>query len=191
MHRIAGKIGIVSLVLLAAAGCTTMTGQSLGTNIDNKTTTAEVKTKLAADQLHNLTWVDVDTNDGTVYLTGTATTEAQKARATEIARQVTGVNKVVNNIQVRASEQASSSRRAGSGTQARDMDASSTPAASPGEFSGMHTMSGQVTSVDHSNGHLTLKTDEGNLMLHFPPSALSNVKQGDRMTVELGIRPTR
>jgi hyperosmotically inducible protein len=152
-----------------------MTGQTLGTNIDNKTTTATVKTKLTADTLHNLTWVDVDTNDGVVYLTGTANSEAQKSRATEIARSVTGVKRVVNNIDVRPAAASSS-----------DADA---VAASPGNFMGQHTMIGQVTSIDHNDGHLTLKTDEGTLRLHFPPSSLSNVQSGDRVSVELGIRP--
>jgi hypothetical protein len=165
------RLTIVSMMLLAAAGCRSMTGQSLGTNVDNATITATVKTKLAADQLHNLTWVDVDTSDGTVYLSGTATTEAQKARATDIARSVGGVKQVVNNIQVKPAT------------------ASNAASASPGAFQGRHTMTGQVTGVDHGNGHLTLRTDEGDLRLHFPPSALTNVKPGDQVSVELGLRP--
>jgi hypothetical protein len=98
-----------------------------------------------------------------------------KSRATEIARSVAGVQRVVNNIDVRPAAASTSD--------------GSTVAASPGSFMGQHTMTGQVTSVDHNNGHLKLKTDEGNLMLHFPPSSLKNVKSGDRVTVELGIRP--
>jgi hyperosmotically inducible periplasmic protein len=189
MPRTLGRLAIVSLVLLTAVGCTTMTGQTLGTNIDNKTTTAEVKAKLTADRLQNLTWVDVDTNDGTVYLTGTATTDAQKLRATEIAQQVTGVKKVVNNIQVRPAEQAGATTHGSSSQQARSDE--TMPAASPGDFSGQHTITGQVTSVDHANGHLALKTDHGDLMLHFPPQALNNVKQGDRIAVDLALRPAR
>jgi hypothetical protein len=88
MQRTLNQIAIVSLVMLTTFGCTSMTGQTLGTNIDNKTMTAEVKTKLTADRLQNLGWVDVDTNTGVVYLGGTANTEAQKKRAGEIAAQV-------------------------------------------------------------------------------------------------------
>jgi hypothetical protein len=166
------------MVLLAAVGCSTMTGKTLGTNIDNKTTTAEVKAKLTANTLHNLTWVDVDTNNGVVYLTGTASNAADKAHATEIARGVSGVKTVVNNIQVTPAARSA----------AISSDAA---AASHGEFMGQHTMSGQVTSVDHSNGHLTPKTDEGDLMLDFSPASLTNIKPGDRVAVELGIRPVR
>jgi hypothetical protein len=76
---------------------------------------------------------------------------------------------------------------------------SESPAASPsapgatssmgGDFTARHTMEGEVVRVDHKNGHLTLKTAEGNLMLHFPPDTLANVKKGDHMSVELAIKP--
>jgi len=75
---------------------------------------------------------------------------------------------------------------------ANDTKASS-PSASPsmaaGDFVARHTMTGEVTRVDSNKGHLTLKTAEGNLDLHFPPSTLSNVKKGDRVTVELAMKP--
>lgn len=69
----------------------------------------------------------------------------------------------------------------------------STPSASPhmasADFTGRHTMEGEVTKVDANKGHVTLKTAEGNMDLHFPASALSNVKKGDRMSVELALKP--
>lgn len=130
-----------------------------------------MKAKLTADHFHNLTWVDVDTNAGTIYLGGTAATEAQKARASELAQNVAGVKKVVNNIQVKSGSTSTAS------------------SASPGAFQGRHSMSGEVTSVNRNNGHLTLKTGEGSLMLHSRPAALANVKSGNRVTVEPGVRP--
>jgi len=77
---------------------------------------------------------------------------------------------------------------------------SSSPSASPsttsnpstmasGDFTGRHTMEGEVVSIDQKKGHLKLKTAEGNMDLHFPPSALSNVKKGDRIAVELAMKP--
>jgi hyperosmotically inducible periplasmic protein len=62
--------------------------------------TASVKTKLVADKAVNLTRVDVDTNNGTVYLNGTVETTEQKARAEQLAGQASGVKAVVNNLQV-------------------------------------------------------------------------------------------
>ena len=79
-----------------------------------------------------------------------------------------------------------------SDTKANDTKASS-PSASPsmsaGDFVARHTMTGEVTRIDAKKGTMTLKTAEGNLDLHFPPSALSNVKKGDRVTVELAMKP--
>jgi cytoskeletal protein RodZ len=54
---------------------------------------------------------------------------------------------------------------------------------------GQHRVVGEVTKVDHDKGMLTLKTDEGDMDLHFPPSALSNIKEGERVEVQMAIRP--
>jgi len=44
--------------------------------------------------------VDVDTTNGIVQLNGTVDNERMKQRATELARQVDGVRRVVNNLRV-------------------------------------------------------------------------------------------
>jgi hypothetical protein len=51
-----------------------------------------------------------------------------------------------------------------------------------------HTMDGQVTKVDAKKGWVDIKTPEGRMKLHFPPAALQNVKAGDSVTVELGMK---
>jgi len=65
------------------------------------------------------------------------------------------------------------------------------PSASPasGDFMGRHTMTGEVTKIDTQSGKFSLKTDEGTLDLHAPPSALSGVKEGDRLSVEIAVKP--
>ena len=68
--------------------------------VDDAAVTASVKTKIVADKAANLTRIDVDTNRGTVYLTGSVDTAEQKARAEQLARQASGVKGVVNNLQV-------------------------------------------------------------------------------------------
>ena len=89
------------LVLVAVVtGCRSMTGKSAGTNADDATITASVKTKLVADKASNLTRVDVDTNNGTVYLNGTVDSAEQKSRAEQLAWQAQGVKSVVNNLHV-------------------------------------------------------------------------------------------
>jgi hypothetical protein len=52
---------------------------------------------------------------------------------------------------------------------------------------GHHTMDGEVTKVDAKKGWIDVKTSEGSMKLHFPPTALENVKKGDSVTVDLGM----
>ena len=98
-HVFRSMFALVVLVALTA-GCTSMTGKTAGQNVDDASITASVKTKLAAEKPATLTKVDVDTNKGTVYLTGNVETPAIKERATELARQVSGVREVVNNLKI-------------------------------------------------------------------------------------------
>jgi hypothetical protein len=63
--------------------------------------------------------------------------------------------------------------------------------ATTGDFVGRHTMTGTVTKVDHDKGFFRLKTSEGTLDLHAPPSVLAGVQKGDRMNVEIAVQPVR
>jgi hyperosmotically inducible periplasmic protein len=91
---------LMLMVALALNACQSMTGKSAGSNVDDATITASVKSKLVADKPANLTRVDVDTNNGTVYLNGTVERPDQKTRAEQLAWQANGVKSVVNNLQV-------------------------------------------------------------------------------------------
>ena len=50
-----------------------------------------------------------------------------------------------------------------------------------------HTMNGEVTKVDTKRGWIDVKTQEGSMKLHFPPSAVANLKKGDSVTVDIGM----
>ena len=93
-------VAVVLVLVAVVAGCRSLTGKSAGTNVDDATITASVKSKLVADKASNLTRVDVDTNNGTVYLNGTVDSAEQKSRAERLAWQAQGVKSVVNNLQV-------------------------------------------------------------------------------------------
>jgi len=72
-----------------------------------------------------------------------------------------------------------------------------TPAPAAGALSGsrrgamraMHRVTGAVTGIDPSTGRLTLETGEGVVELHLPPGALQGLRVGERVEVELGLRP--
>jgi osmotically-inducible protein OsmY len=94
---------VAGLLALGAAACTSTTGRSASRTVDDAAITASVKSKLAADQASSFANIDVDTVRGTVYLTGIAPDSAAKRRATDIAQDVDGVTRVVNNLQLKTS----------------------------------------------------------------------------------------
>jgi len=93
-------LGLGLSVFLSINGCTAMTGQTAGQNVDDTTISASVKSKLVADRAANLTRVDVDTTNRVVALNGVVESAEQKRRAEELAKQVEGVRRVNNNLQV-------------------------------------------------------------------------------------------
>src|SRR5262245_13077896 len=100
MRHLLRTMLVVTVLIALTAGCTAMTGKSAGTNGEDATITAMVKEKLAAEKLSTLTKIDVDTNKGTVYLTGNVENQELKARVTTIAMRVSGVREVVNNLKI-------------------------------------------------------------------------------------------
>ncbi len=92
-----------ALVLsLQLSACTSMTGETLGQNIDDTTITTTVKSKLALEKVSSLTRVGVDTVKGVVHLTGIVENSELRQRAESVARGVGGVRDVVNNLQVQS-----------------------------------------------------------------------------------------
>ena len=98
MRTAVRAIGLVLVLAVTLSACGSMKGAGAG--VDDATITASVKSKLVADKAANLTRVDVDTNNGTVYLNGTVDSAEQKSRAERLAWQAQGVKSVVNNLQV-------------------------------------------------------------------------------------------
>ena len=92
---------IPALILaLGLAGCAATTGRTAGRHIDDASISTSVKAKLAKDEsARTLTSVDVDTVNGTVYLSGVVPNQAAKEKAGNLARQVDGAERVVNNLQ--------------------------------------------------------------------------------------------
>jgi len=100
MTRSVKVLALVMMFLTPAAGCRSMTGRSLGTAVDDRSTHASIKTRLAADRFQNLSWVGVDVKNGIATLQGNVESEIQKQRAENIARSTPGVRGVVNTLLV-------------------------------------------------------------------------------------------
>ena len=104
MTRTWKSVAVFFVILgILATGCSrsTSSGRTVGDNIDAKTILASVKTKLVAEKPSNLTKVNVDVTNGTVYLTGNVESAEQKARAERLAHDTKGVKSVVNNLEVK------------------------------------------------------------------------------------------
>ena len=71
--------------------------------VDDAAITTKVKAALLADDQVKGTQINVDTSGGTVRLTGTVDSSAQVSRAMEVAKGVSGVQKVENNLTASAS----------------------------------------------------------------------------------------
>ena len=93
------------------------------TAMDDAAITTKVKAALLADDQVKGTQINVDTTGGTVRLTGTVDSQAQVSRAMEIAKGVSGVRTVNNNL----AASASAAPGLVPGTQPPGTSASSTP----------------------------------------------------------------
>lgn len=87
---------------LVSTGCAVTSGQSsVGQFVDDTTITTRVKARFAEDPQVSAMRIGVETLNGTVQLSGFATTQAEKDKAGSIARAVPDVRSVQNNIVVR------------------------------------------------------------------------------------------
>ena len=84
----------------ALSGCQATTGKTAGQIVHDASISTAVQTKLTSDSVANFSRIDVDTERGVVSLNGVVETAAQRARAERLARQVDGVIRVNNNLQI-------------------------------------------------------------------------------------------
>jgi hypothetical protein len=98
MRKPTRAIVVLSAILLIVAGCRTVTGRSAGQWIDDKTTTAKVKAAVASAQLGSMSRVDVDTSNGTVFVTGVTANESERQRIADAARRAAAGKPVVSNL---------------------------------------------------------------------------------------------
>jgi osmotically-inducible protein OsmY len=93
---------VTAVALLATTGCAVQRKQeSVGAYVDDATITTQVKAKLAADKTVSAMAISVETLKGTVQLSGFAKSQDERLAAERIARGVSGVNDVKNDIVVR------------------------------------------------------------------------------------------
>jgi osmotically-inducible protein OsmY len=73
-----------------------------GEKVNDASITAEIKLKLAGDDLTDALDIDVDTNNGVVTLTGNVGSQAEADRAVQLAKSVEDVKNVESNLKIQA-----------------------------------------------------------------------------------------
>jgi hypothetical protein len=75
-------------------------GKTVGETIDDTTITTRVKTAMLNDPAVGGLRIDVDTFKGAVTLSGSVKSQAEKDQAIALARRVSGVTEVKDNLQI-------------------------------------------------------------------------------------------
>jgi hyperosmotically inducible protein len=100
VHSVAVLL-LAAMAVLAAACAATPTQESTGGYVDDSTITAKVKSDLLQDNKVSSTAVNVQTYKGVVDLSGFVNSQPEITEAGVVARQVSGVKAVHNNLIVK------------------------------------------------------------------------------------------
>jgi len=105
-HRNTAAVLLVALMNVMAStalvGCSsTPTQQSAGQAVDDGVVTAKVKAALVADPVTKAHQINVETFKGTVQLSGFVDSAEARNRALQLARDVQGVRRVKDAMDVR------------------------------------------------------------------------------------------
>lgn len=96
---------VTAAILTFAAGCSSdkpMPGATVGSFVDDSYLTSAVKTKLLGDEGLKSFHIKVITDKQVVTLSGTLPTQALRDQAVAVAKSVSGVKEVVDDIEVKA-----------------------------------------------------------------------------------------
>jgi hyperosmotically inducible periplasmic protein len=102
MKRFRGILGVAALVAFVFAWGACTTTQSAGTQIDDAGIHTAVKAKLTTDHFSNIVNIDINVTNGIVTLAGEVPNAQVSADAQHEARKVSGVVRVINNLQVKS-----------------------------------------------------------------------------------------
>lgn len=94
---------VLSIAALSALpGCAVTRGQStVGEYVDDATLTTKVKAKFVESKAVDASSISVQTLNGEVVLSGFAKNSTERAEAERLAREIDGVKRVKNAIDVR------------------------------------------------------------------------------------------
>lgn len=101
-NQVLGPIIAAAVAVFATTGCAVVRDQStVGEYIDDTAITTRVKARFAEDPVVSALAINVETLAGTVQLSGFASSTTERNQAQALARRVSGVKSVRNDIIVR------------------------------------------------------------------------------------------
>jgi osmotically-inducible protein OsmY len=104
LRRKATALLLAAMLASTLVACTsTPTQQSAGQAIDDGVVTAKVKAALVQDPVTKAHEINVETFKGTVQLSGFVESDQARTRAVELAKDVDGVKRVKDAMEVRKS----------------------------------------------------------------------------------------
>jgi hyperosmotically inducible protein len=83
------------------ANKTAAAASQAGRTLSEGSLTAKIKAKMALDDTVKALNLDVDTNGSVVTISGTVSTEAERSKAVQLAKETEGVTQVVDRIQIK------------------------------------------------------------------------------------------
>ncbi|HXN16337.1 MAG TPA: BON domain-containing protein [Usitatibacter sp.] len=86
---------------LSITGCTHLGDKTVGATLDDATIKAKVKVKFIEDKTVSALNIKVDSYNGVVQLSGFANSPEEARRAEQLAREVSGVKVVKNDIRLK------------------------------------------------------------------------------------------
>ena len=102
LKSLSAALFLATITVVGMTGCAgDRYNQSTGEHIDDAGITSRVKETLGSDSMYKYPGVKVTTFKGTVQLSGFVDNRVQKSQAGSLAKNVTGVKEVVNNITVK------------------------------------------------------------------------------------------
>ena len=113
--RILKLTAILGVLAMASACSATRTQESAGEVIDDSVLTSKVKIALIDDPITKAGQINVETYRGVVQLGGFVDNTQQKEQATKVARSITGVKEVRNDLEI-SSPQATAGQVVDDGT---------------------------------------------------------------------------
>jgi len=99
-NAITGSWMIMGVLLAGLTGCAG-SGEKTGMYVDDSVITSKVKSEMIVEKGIHSTDISVKTTKGVVTLTGTVATKDESNKAADLARGISGVTSVENNLKVK------------------------------------------------------------------------------------------